>query len=1259
MKKLMAVIIASVMTLAALPGHVRAEEYLTRHVYDGWNPVYDITKEKYHTYETEHFQIFWGDSGEAGKVTDDFLRNCERVLENCWDKFVVEMGMTPPTTSNLETGNHTTQYKVNVILNETGVEGYGGWAFGGVDREGYPYFMCAPDAMNDWVVPHEMGHVMHFAQGRNAWEGNSYLGPWYEAIGNWFREQYIYDEKCYPEGANYRTDLSALYLRAGSLMAVNGRGYYEAWPLLQYLTDNPDGLPDYGDDFIAKLLNYHPAADDGFYNVLAANTVNSLQDTVGLFASHMATMDFEHKENYNEKIDEMLRNGWLYWQQRYTAAVPYGDEADTYTVPVERTPQSYGYNIIPLEGTGRVGVTLTGRTDLPGAGWRARLAVEGTDGVTRYSALFGSGETAEITVAPKEELYLTVAAAPTLETATKLGLGGWAGFSEGQFPYESKNQYPYSFKLSNAVPVDRTVDAPAALRHPNGGGLVAPTATVDPTAYVGPNAMVLGWAKVSDNAVIDGNAIVAEGANVSGNAYVSGNAVVMGTATVTGNARVLESALVCGSYTVDGNATVKGQAILQGDGKATGQAIAYGDLYEDEGKTIETGAFSGYHCLDPNVNGGYFTQPGEKRYARPCVDKLQARYEFDGNFRDTVAYSDMSGINSPAIEDGTAVFDGSGGYLAVPSSVLSYSGAELRLGIKYGSGTVFDFGGLRLYGDNGRPALTDGKNSVVLDTAFGGEMTDVRLAFLGNTVTLTVNGESGSLSLDKTLRDFAVNGRNYLGKGFSGSVDYLRIFLYDGGELGGGGELPQGVGPVFEAAGTDAYLGSLTADNDSVWCGWQTAGSVSAGTALTVPGTGVKISSPVYGADAFVIEFVPGGDGIYPDHAVIDGEGKYIFAHRYAADAERIYPGRGEQSFCGPNYVTDAAGQKRLSGFAAEAVYMGSALAERGAADYSQGLAVRIIVKNTLWSQELAALYGGAANRCDANLASLKEGDPVYTVDYVLVDGDLPRLVSSSCYKGSAMGFAGIESTGSWADRNVAYGELKIYADSVPRQLAQVEGGVTVTNVDRGRVVFAAYEDGSLTKAETADAAGEGMTRFIPLPQGFPLGSKVMLISDLEELMPLSQAVNVETVLISAVGQNSEAFHKLESKTGKAVYTFEFEDGGSKDSGILLGDSSALNASSGNYFADGSVVILFSEGVLYKRSASDPGKIKIGDYTVGRRISARVEVNIEAGTYDLYLNGELTASDIGFRKSAGKLDTLALVENGGGSAFKVYNFQIA
>ena len=53
-----------------------------------------------------------------------------------------------------------------------------------------------------------------------------------------------------------------------------------------------------------------------------------------------------------------------------------------------------------------------------------------------------------------------------------------------------------------------------------------------------------------------------------------------------------------------------------------------------------------------------------------------------------------------------------------------------------------------------------------------------------------------------------------------------------------------------------------------------------------------------------------------------------------------------------------------------------------------------------------------------------------------------------------------------------------------------------------------------------------------------------------------------------------------------------------------------------------------------------------------------MEADITANTYDLYVDGELKAEGVNFRQSAEVIDTLALVENGGGEAFEVYNFRV-
>lgn len=83
-----------------------------------------------------------------------------------------------------------------------------------------------------------------------------------------------------------------------------------------------------------------------------------------------------------------------------------------------------------------------------------------------------------------------------------------------------------------------------AHQHPNGGGWVAESATVDLLAFVGPDAKVSGNALVSYYAVVSDNAQVADNAKVYDNALVSDNARVYDNAEVSGNAQVSGSAKV-------------------------------------------------------------------------------------------------------------------------------------------------------------------------------------------------------------------------------------------------------------------------------------------------------------------------------------------------------------------------------------------------------------------------------------------------------------------------------------------------------------------------------------------------------------------------------------------------------------------------------------------------------------------------------------------------------------------------------------------
>jgi carbonic anhydrase/acetyltransferase-like protein (isoleucine patch superfamily) len=116
-----------------------------------------------------------------------------------------------------------------------------------------------------------------------------------------------------------------------------------------------------------------------------------------------------------------------------------------------------------------------------------------------------------------------------------------------------------------------------ARQHPNGGGWVADTAMVYPTACVDKNAQVSGDALVYGYAQISGNAQVSGDAWVYGYAQISGNAQVSGDAWVYGNAQLSGNAWVYGNAQVSEHAQVSEKARVAGDAQISGNAWVYGN----------------------------------------------------------------------------------------------------------------------------------------------------------------------------------------------------------------------------------------------------------------------------------------------------------------------------------------------------------------------------------------------------------------------------------------------------------------------------------------------------------------------------------------------------------------------------------------------------------------------------------------------------------------------------------------------------------
>jgi acyl-[acyl carrier protein]--UDP-N-acetylglucosamine O-acyltransferase len=80
--------------------------------------------------------------------------------------------------------------------------------------------------------------------------------------------------------------------------------------------------------------------------------------------------------------------------------------------------------------------------------------------------------------------------------------------------------------------------------HPNGGGLVAITATVQPSVFVAPHARVGGYATVRDYVRLLDRAVIEDHADVSGRCTLRGDARVFGEAVLEDHVVLVRNASV-------------------------------------------------------------------------------------------------------------------------------------------------------------------------------------------------------------------------------------------------------------------------------------------------------------------------------------------------------------------------------------------------------------------------------------------------------------------------------------------------------------------------------------------------------------------------------------------------------------------------------------------------------------------------------------------------------------------------------------------
>ncbi|MES2924635.1 MAG: DUF6055 domain-containing protein [Verrucomicrobiota bacterium] len=592
--------------------------------------------------ESKRFRILWNAGVEKhGGWNANIPRGTLRNLEEVWQVFVKKLGYTPP---NQVIGNPaaTPKYKLNVLTY------YGGyWA--GVD-EGFAHMNVTPDGLRvdppSGVLPHEGMHCFQFHT-----TSGHVPSEWFEFHANYARELYTEHYRALFPGAS---DINPNYVRCAHQTIEDGRHYYLSWPMLMYLDENPDALPDLGPGTVANIWRQTKESEFSLMALERLTPTTSLKDIAGYFARRGATYDYKNQATikavlvgFDPPLDNAATSRW-----QISELVQRPDDPSWWRVPFEMAPMQGGYAIHELvpggSGAGRVvSVNLRGLPDAArGADWRASFIVVADNGTERYSSLWGSGKNSVTLSAAENKLYVSVAGAPAVFH--------YGGTDDVKFPYRShpaKTRFPYELQVTGATPKQRDHGSPSGLtQHPNGGGYRS--VNVPASVYIGPNARVLGGT-VSGNARIEDYALVS-GGTVSGNAIVSGHAWVRGgtvtgnakirdwalieeRATITGNARVFEHANIKGG-TVQDIATAKGTAGSLG-GTVSGNAIIdgnYGDFFS--GRNVANGVAFGHVP--------YVGVPDS--HIRPLPGGLYASYDF-------ATAHDSRIVDNPGVTDGFTV----------------------------------------------------------------------------------------------------------------------------------------------------------------------------------------------------------------------------------------------------------------------------------------------------------------------------------------------------------------------------------------------------------------------------------------------------------------------------------------------------------------------------------------------------------------------------------------------------------------------------
>jgi hypothetical protein len=344
--------------------------------------------------DSEHFRVYG--------VSDSQASAAIKQLEAAYSCFIGTLGWKSSGLAIRSVSDNGPFYKTNIYA--VGSLGNAAGQMFTDARAGLPYLKVVTKSMTDpKVIVHEWGHAITYTE--RYWVEQKRTGSWWETVAQWVADTYITSPLCQADRAKFNQtegrsliDLNKVLGSAHQVIVDGSPGtgnYYEAWPFLTYITNNPDKFPNLGRTVLRDMMRKYKRGsnEDPLHALEHVAAPTKVQDIVGRYWARMAYVDIGHAPGQRMFMSSRARYSYSNLESK---------GAGSYRVKGARSPKYMGANIIPLKVSGgNVIVKVTADT-----AFTATLAIRERGGSVKYvnlpngsgQASVGSGDEASLVV---------------------------------------------------------------------------------------------------------------------------------------------------------------------------------------------------------------------------------------------------------------------------------------------------------------------------------------------------------------------------------------------------------------------------------------------------------------------------------------------------------------------------------------------------------------------------------------------------------------------------------------------------------------------------------------------------------------------------------------------------------------------------------------------------------------------------------------------------------------------------------------------